>query len=390
MNNMILRRVIVLGYFLASWFEVIGQDEEVSGNLSVDGNLVVKGQSVNRKTLHLGGDLDIFYPVFFSDPSWSYGSFDLQIYRAHVHWNGSWHGSMMAHFKSHSTNWGHGSAFVDASIYESKADFIADYRASYYPAGMVVWLKGGTRYDYHASGAEPVVMQNSSGDGTIKLSTNSSIDFDEFSVKTTVSSLILKNGRTFSNNVFVEKKLGVGVSNPQYEFELRGDSLFVGENGALLNLRNGSTGVTWQIDSSLDDGLSFGNSTDGLVGGASPLFLSRDGNVGIGKADPERLLDVAGTIRAEEIIVEVGTADYVFEEGYRLKSLNEIESHIEEHGHLPGIPSAAQVDSEGLSLGDSHRLLLEKVEELTLHLIEKEKQIMALQESIREIEHKIK
>lgn len=111
------------------------------------------------------------------------------------------------------------------------------------------------------------------------------------------------------------------------------------------------------------------------------LFSSEDGNVGVGRSDPDYKLDVLGTIRANEVIVEAPTADYVFEEDYRLRTLAEVEAHIAEHGHLPGIPSAREVAEKGVAVGDAQRLLLEKVEELTLYVIEKDKRILELEKS---------
>lgn len=105
------------------------------------------------------------------------------------------------------------------------------------------------------------------------------------------------------------------------------------------------------------------------------------GNVGIGIDDPGHELDVVGTIRAHEVIVEAGTADYVFEDGYKLRTLDEVEAHIAQHGHLPGVPSAADVARAGVSVGDSQRILLEKVEELTLYAIQQERRL----ESQREV-----
>lgn len=107
-----------------------------------------------------------------------------------------------------------------------------------------------------------------------------------------------------------------------------------------------------------------------------------DGKVGIGTSSPDNKLDVKGTIRAEEVIVETGWADYVFEDGYELPSLGEVEAHIEEHGRLPGMPSAEQIAERGVSIGESQRMLLEKLEEMTLYMIEKDRQIAALREEL--------
>lgn len=83
-----------------------------------------------------------------------------------------------------------------------------------------------------------------------------------------------------------------------------------------------------------------------------------------------------GVLTAKEIKVTLDEwPDYVFGEGYRLASLPETEAYIKCNGHLPGIPSAAVVEEEGLSLGEMNRMLMQKVEELTLHLIELQKQI---------------
>ncbi|MGJ1448149.1 hypothetical protein ACR79S_15105 [Sphingobacterium spiritivorum] len=98
--------------------------------------------------------------------------------------------------------------------------------------------------------------------------------------------------------------------------------------------------------------------------------------IGIGIPKPTERLEVNGNIRAKEIKVEAANwPDYVFEEDYPLTSLPEIETFIKVNKHLPDIPSAQKIAEEGLSVGEMNKLLLKKVEELTLHLIEKDKKI---------------
>jgi hypothetical protein len=91
---------------------------------------------------------------------------------------------------------------------------------------------------------------------------------------------------------------------------------------------------------------------------------------------------VNGRIRAKEVIVDTNWSDYVFAKDYKLASLSEVEQHIQQQGHLPGVPSATEVAEKGVSVGDMQAVLLAKVEELTLHLIAQEKHQAAQEQEI--------
>jgi hypothetical protein len=111
--------------------------------------------------------------------------------------------------------------------------------------------------------------------------------------------------------------------------------------------------------------------------------------VGINTNNPTKELSVNGTIVAKEVIVSTQSQywpDYVFEEGYSLMSLDEVEKYIKENKHLPNIPSQYDIEEQGLSLGEMQILHMEKIEELTLHLIEKDNQIDSLEERISRLE----
>lgn len=83
-----------------------------------------------------------------------------------------------------------------------------------------------------------------------------------------------------------------------------------------------------------------------------------------------------GLVQAREIKVDLASwPDYVFEESYKLKPLSEIKIFIKENKHLPNVPSAQEIDENGLKLGEGNKILLEKIEEMTLYLIEMEEQL---------------
>lgn len=110
-------------------------------------------------------------------------------------------------------------------------------------------------------------------------------------------------------------------------------------------------------------------------------FYTGSGQVGINTTNVTGgyQLAVNGKIRSKEVVVESGWADYVFDEKYKLKPLKEVENFIVQNKHLPGIPSAAEVEKYGLHLGDTQKRMMEKIEELMLYVIQLNKRIEELE-----------
>lgn len=121
-----------------------------------------------------------------------------------------------------------------------------------------------------------------------------------------------------------------------------------------------------------------------------------DNRVGIGTVNPLYSLDVKGSIgaktitvdsllRAEEIIVETTGADFVFADDYRLRPLSEVEMFITENKHLPEIQSAQEMQEKGVSVSELQTKLLQKIEELTLYLIQQEETIQELRQKVEQL-----
>ncbi len=125
------------------------------------------------------------------------------------------------------------------------------------------------------------------------------------------------------------------------------------------------------------------------------IFIASDkrGNIGIGTLSPKAKLDVRGTVRAKEVKIEMNAgegADFVFEQDYNLRPLSEVEAFINENKHLPEVPSEKQMTEDGLDMSKMQIKLLQKIEEMTLYIIQQQKQLDEQDRKNASLEEKIK
>lgn len=118
---------------------------------------------------------------------------------------------------------------------------------------------------------------------------------------------------------------------------------------------------------------------------STKLFIGNNGNIGIGTETPDAKLAVNGDVHAKEVRIDLtGWPDYVFDEAYVLPTIEEVERHISEKGHLINIPSATEVETDGLHVSDMIKKQQEKIEELTLYIIELNKQLQEVKAAVNQ------
>lgn len=198
--------------------------------------------------------------------------------------------------------------------------------------------------------------------------------------------------------------VGIGTSTPKGTFEVEGSTVLGGANidprfalGNLSFLPNSYQMVIgWNRSGGGGEMDFIANQGGGNVGGfafydysnagvqTQLMTIQANGAVGIGTATPGNYkLAVKGKIHTQEVNVDMnGWADYVFDPAYTKLSLPELEQFILQNKHLPNIPTAAEVSKDGVNLGEMNKLLLQKIEELTLHLIDKNKAIVDLESNV--------
>jgi hypothetical protein len=253
-----------------------------SARSQVTGSFVVKG------------DIDKYYPVVFTDGGWFNNvATEITIGRSSVHTDDNWRGAVIAKFRYHVTNWGHGADFIDVDLKQRAQgpvvinNFVGgwvDITPGNTNNQIVVWLRGGSNtYWYNANySVNPVVF-----DGIQNGLPLQPLNFAPLTFKTAPDNYVTVNGQTVSGDILSQ-----------------------------------------------------------------------------------------GYISAKKLkVTQNGWADYVFDSTYNLPHLDSVAAFVKINRHLPGIPSAEEIEQKGLDLGEMVKQQQVKIEELTLYLLELEKRI---------------
>jgi hypothetical protein len=174
-----------------------------------------------------------------------------------------------------------------------------------------------------------------------------------------------------TNGLAVKGAVGIGMTSPNSTLDV---------NGTIHT--NGTLSVDGQISTST------GFFSMAMNGGNAATFMgpvNLGSSVGIGQDPGTEALEVSGNIKCNSVKINnwsIEAPDYVFEKDYKLPSLKTVEKHIVAEKHLPGVPSASDMKKNGVDLSQMNMTLLQKVEELTLYVIEQNKKIEALEKKI--------
>jgi len=200
--------------------------------------------------------------------------------------------------------------------------------------------------------------------------------------------ILISSSRLFINNV--DGFIGIGTTTPAAKLDVKGGANITGTLTArVLSAQSADISSTLTANALNVQNATIANTLTANSLSANSLKATSaniSGKVNIGTSSSNINLDVKGTIRSEEVRVCVNQGcDYVFEDDYELMNLNDLHSFIKTNKHLPDVAPAAEMEAEGINLSEMNALLLRKVEELTLYILQQNEKMTNMQEQINEL-----
>ncbi len=290
------------------------------------------------------GNINTYYPVVFYDGGYdNNAATELEIGRSQVHEDGSWRGSFTAKIRFHTNNNGNAwtGAFIHSDIQTNNVwTFIA-----------ITTFIGGYQDASDYSNDKKIVIWLRGGTTTYHYKSNYTVNPTVYDGVQNAITYTATNGPSFTSKTTPDPSIN--------------------QNGSNYNAFNGSNTSLY---------------TSRIVIGATAM-----------PANSTYKLDVYGTARINKVVVNTTGADFVFDSSYQLRSLDSVEIFIQQNKHLPEIEPAADMQREGVDLGSNQTKLLQKIEELTLYLIEQKKELSIQkrliedqQQQVHTLERKIK
>lgn len=190
-----------------------------------------------------------------------------------------------------------------------------------------------------------------------------------------------------SSPLFVQYNGGnmaLGNITPTSQLHMTGDLTMQSSTPILQLKNNAGTNMVFVQMNGIDArlGTNAENDLGKLIfstNGTNRMYINQTGQISVGTATPATgyMLSVNGKAMVEELKVQLSGnwPDYVFNNKYKLKNFDELREYIDKNNHLPNIPAASEIEKSGLEVGEMQRLMMEKIEELTLYVLQLEKKI---------------
>ena len=364
---------------------------------------LLKAQTV--QTFTSAGTQDQYVPVVFG---FTYKPFSIS--RPEIHENRNWLAYGTATINGIGFGWGSGNTMIKLENFThglQNSDntgnwysYIGKVMCIWENTGILVYLRGGTTYYTDGN-----VIKNDGTDSSGKLSSvpitepgfniPRGIYVADWEINANTQSMNINNLYSKNGNI------GIGNNSPQSKLDINGTIMVGGDTGnlditslpnSLDMLKNtGKLAIGWNLSGGGGETNFIANRGKGNTGGFHFYDYTNEGQrkrLLLLNSNGNALLD--GKLEAKEIkVTTTPTADFVFEDSYQLPNLESVEKHIKEKKHLPEIASAAEMQKEGVNIGDFQIKLLQKIEELTLYSIEQNKLIKEYSETNKKLEKRI-